>query len=197
MKTFEKVFDIVCNIVEKFLFYFVSILIVTISAIVCAEIIARNLFNHSFVIVEELSMIMLAWIAAFSCGYAVRRRAHVSVDALYAKFPKQVKYALYTITYVGMLIFMIYIVDASFGFAKMQMKIPLTQSRIPRGVISYGLPYGGIFTVFFLAADLVETLILKRDRSIRTSIEVTEEEIENAEIDEDALRAMKNEEVAK
>lgn len=197
MKMFEKVFDTICLILEKFLFYFVSILIVTISGIVCAEIIARNLFNHSFVIVEELSMIMLAWIAAFSCGYAVRRRAHVSVDALYAKFPRKVKYALYIVTYVGMLIFMIYIVNSSFGFAKIQMKIPLTQSRIPRGVIYYGLPLGGIFTVFFLFADLVETLVLKRDRSIRTSTEMAEDELKNATIDEEILKTMKSEEVEK
>ena len=197
MKTFEKIFDKVCFILEKFLFYFVSILVLAITFIVSAEIISRNLFRHSFIIVEELSMIMLAWIAAYSSGYAVHRRAHVGVDALYAKFSPKVRLVLYTLTYVVCTIFMVYIVVTSFGFAKMQMKIPLTQSRIPRGWIYYGLPTGGIFTIFFLIADLIETLVFKRDRSIRTQQDVTVEQIENYEMDEELLETMKNEEVTK
>lgn len=178
MQKFVKVFDGICTCIEKFLFYFVSVLIVAISTLVSAEIISRNIFNHSFVIVEELSMIMLAWIAAYSCAYTLRKRGHVVVDGIFAKFSKKGRLILYTITYVGCMIFMIYIVASSFKFAKLQMKIPMTLSRIPRGWIYWGLPTGGCFTIFFFITDLIETLIFKRERSILTSMEVTLAQVE-------------------
>jgi TRAP-type C4-dicarboxylate transport system permease small subunit len=63
----------------------------------------------------------------------------------------------------------------------MQMRTPLVQSRLPRGLISMGLPVGSCFIIFFLITDLIETLVLKRRRSL-----MSQEELQNLAIKEAA-----------
>jgi TRAP-type C4-dicarboxylate transport system permease small subunit len=57
----------------------------------------------------------------------------------------------------------------------------MIQSRLPRGLINMGLPVGGCFIIFFLVTDLIETLVLKRRRSL-----MTQEELQNIAIEEAA-----------
>lgn len=182
LKKFERILDTTANIVEKFVFFVSAVLIIVVSTIVSMELISRNL-GHSFVIVEELSMILLGWISFFSAAYAFRKRAHVAVDFLFAKFNKKVKVILYTLTYSFALVFMIYIIDVSIQNAVTQMNIKLTLSRLPRGLIYWGLPIGGCFIVFFILVDLIETLILKRRASLITEDEKYTSDIEKSKGD--------------
>jgi TRAP-type C4-dicarboxylate transport system permease small subunit len=177
---FEKIFDRITNIVETIVFIISSILIMGVSLLICVEMIMRNL-GHSLIMVEELSLIGLGWISFFAGAYCFRKKGHVLVDFIYAKFPQKVKVALYTITYMVGIIFMVRIAFESRLFAIMQMRTPLIQSRLPRGLISMGLPVGSCFIIFFLITDLIETLILKRRRSL-----MSQEELQNMAIEEAA-----------
>lgn len=179
MKRFENAFDLIVDFVEKFVFIIAATLIIIVSTVVSAELISRNL-GHSFIIVEELSMILLGWISFFSAAYAFRKRAHVVVDFIYAKFGTKTKVVLYTVTYIFALVFMVYIIDASIKIAVIQMNIPMTLSGLPRGLIYWGLPIGGCFIVFFIITDLIESLILKRKESLLTEEEKYTQDIEDS-----------------
>lgn len=181
MKRFQNIFNLILDSMEKALFYFVSVLIVLVSSIVCIEIISRNIFQFSFVMVEELTMILLGWIAYFSAAYTVRKRGHVTVDFLYEKLNFSTRKIFHVVTSIAIIIFMAYILFASWDYMQMQMKVPLTQSRIPRGYIAMGLPFGTILIIFFTIADLIETLIFQKKDSLYTSIEKVAEELEQNE----------------
>lgn len=184
MKRWENTFDVIADIVENVVFFIAAILIIIVSTIVSVELISRNL-GHSFVIVEELSMILLGWISFFAAAYAFRKRAHVVVDFIYAKFRTKTKIILYALTYIFALVFMIYIIIASTKIALVQMNIPMTLSRLPRGMIYWGLPVGGSFIVFFIITDLIETLIFKRKDSLLTEEEKYVQDLEESKDEED------------
>lgn len=171
MKTFEKVFDKVTNIVETFVFVFSATLIIGVSALICLEMVMRNI-GRSMVIVEELALIALGWISFFAGAYCFRKRGHVMLDLVFAKLPQHLKLTLYTLTYAVGIIFMIWIIYEARHFTTMLMRTPMVQSGLPRGLINMGLPVGGSFIVFFLVTDLIETHVLKRRRSLMTQDEL-------------------------
>jgi TRAP-type C4-dicarboxylate transport system permease small subunit len=179
VETFEKIFDKVANIVETIVFVISATLIMGVSLLICVEMLMRNL-GRSLIMVEELSLIGLGWISFFSGAYCFRKKGHVLVDFIYAKFPQKTKLALYTVTYTVGIIFMARIAYESRLFAIMQMRTPLIQSRLPRGFISMGLPFGSCFIIFFLITDLIETLVLKRRRSLMSQEELQDLAIKEA-----------------
>lgn len=173
----KSLFDAVVGFFETIVFVVTAACIIILAALVCAEIIMRNL-GRSMIIVEELCFIMLGWTAFLSAAYTFRRRGHISIDFFYGKLPPAWRKVLYAATYLGIIVFFLYIAEKGWGIATRQMKIPLTQSRLPRGLIFWGLPVGTAFSIFFMLADLVETFVFGSTASLTTQEEKQAEEIE-------------------
>lgn len=173
----KSVFDAVVGFFETIVFVITSTCIIVLAALVCAEIIMRNL-GRSMVIIEELCFILLGWTAFLSAAYTFRRRGHISIDFFYGKLSPTWRKILYAITYTGIIVFFAYITDKGLGIALRQMKIPLTQSRLPRGLIFWGLPVGTGCCIFFMLADLIETFVFGNNASLTTQEEKQIEEIE-------------------
>ena len=93
--TFKDIFEKIAWIVERIVFWFCTFLLLGITAIVCLEIFSRNIVGHSFIWVEEISMIMLGWLAYISAAYTVRKKGHVALEFLYKKFPMPARKALF------------------------------------------------------------------------------------------------------
>ena len=93
--TFKDIFEKIAWIVERIVFWFCTFLLLGITAIVCLEILSRNIVGHSFIWVEEISMIMLGWLAYISAAYTVRKKGHVALEFLYKKFPMPARKALF------------------------------------------------------------------------------------------------------
>jgi TRAP-type C4-dicarboxylate transport system permease small subunit len=173
----KPIFDAVVGFFETIVFVVTSACIIILAGLVSAEIIMRN-FGKSMVIIEELCFIMLGWTAFLSAAYTFRRRGHISIDFFYGKLPPVWRKILYAAVSVSIIIFFAYIMEKGLGIATRQMRIPLTQSRLPRGLIFWGLPVGAGFSIFFMIADLVETFVFGNNASLTTQEEKQEEEIE-------------------
>lgn len=173
----KSIFDAVVGFFETIVFVVAAICIIVLAALVSAEIIMRNL-GHSMVIIEELCFIVLGWTAFLSAAYTFRRRGHISIDFFYGKLPLTWRKIIYAVTYAGIIVFFVYIAYKGWGIANRQMMIPLTQSRLPRGLIFWGLPVGTIFCIFFMLADLAETFVFGNTASLTTQEEKQVEEIE-------------------
>lgn len=172
--SFEQLFENIALVIERILFYVCSVAMVAVSSVVCLEIFSRNLFGHSFIWVEEFSLIMLGWVAFLSAAYTVRKKGHVGLEFLYKKFPMKLRKVLYVLCTLGMIAFFAFIFASSLKNCRMQMKIPFTQTRLPRGLMFMGLPVGCILMIYFFIVEFVETLFFGNQSALMVSDELTD-----------------------
>ncbi|PID66004.1 MAG: C4-dicarboxylate ABC transporter permease [Gammaproteobacteria bacterium] len=64
---------------------FLSILLVMMTLVVFAEVVARFVFNHGIMWAQELTLIINAWIVLIGASYCIREKAHIGVEFLVDK----------------------------------------------------------------------------------------------------------------
>jgi len=172
--SFKKDFERIAWVIERILFYICSGAMLAVSLVVCIEIISRNVFGHSFIWVEEFSLIMLGWIAFLSAAYTLRKKGHVALEFLYKKFPMNMRKLLYILFTIGMCLFFFYIFLSGVKNCRMQMSIPLTQTRLPRGLIFMGLPVGCCLMIYFFIVEFAETIFWGDKTALMASDELVQ-----------------------
>lgn len=70
---------------------FVSLLLVGMTLLVFAEVVARFLFNVGFLWMEEVTLTLGAWFVLFGASYGVKVGAHIGVDAFVKALPEKVR----------------------------------------------------------------------------------------------------------
>jgi len=70
---------------------FICLLLVCMTLLVFAEVIARFVFNVGFMWMEELTLTCGAWFVLFGMSYGVKVGAHIGVDAFVKMLPPQAK----------------------------------------------------------------------------------------------------------
>ena len=70
---------------------FVSLLLVSMTFLVFAEVIARFLFNIGFLWMEEVTLTLGAWFVLFGASYGVKVGAHIGVDAFVKALPEKTR----------------------------------------------------------------------------------------------------------
>jgi C4-dicarboxylate transporter DctQ subunit len=62
--------------------YVIAVLLATMTAITFVQVIARYLFNFSFVWALELNTVLFAWLIFLGMSYGVRVGTHIGIDVL-------------------------------------------------------------------------------------------------------------------
>jgi len=70
---------------------FVSLLLVGMTLLVFAEVVARFLFNTGFLWMEEVTLTLGAWFVLFGASYGVKIGAHIGVDAFVQALPEKTR----------------------------------------------------------------------------------------------------------
>lgn len=78
-----------------------------------SQIVARFVFNASFVWSEELSRYLFVWLVFLGLGAVTLRHEHIVVDALTEKFPAAVRRALLQGSYVLLLLINVLLIVAA------------------------------------------------------------------------------------
>lgn len=129
-------------------------LLVTVTLLVFAEVIARFVFNTGIHWAQEATLLLSAWMVLLGCAWAVREKSHICVDALLDRLPGGIRrwVVLFSVgvalVYCGM-----------FGYSswvyvsKLKMiGIPLDDIPMPKWVAVSGLLFG----FFMLGLRLLE-----------------------------------------
>lgn len=69
-----------------------SILMLVVTAVTVAQVIARYLFNNPIIWSEEFCMVTLIWFGFFCISTEVYRGGHMSIDVIYRIFPPKLQY---------------------------------------------------------------------------------------------------------
>lgn len=71
-----------CKLFNKFEESVLSMLLVSMTILVFAEVIARFVFNHGISWAQELTLIINSWMVLLGASYCVREKAHIGVEFL-------------------------------------------------------------------------------------------------------------------
>ncbi len=89
----------------------IAFLLVGMTCLVVGEVIARFVFNHGVIWIEELTLHTSAWMVLFGTSWALKKKAHIGVDAFVKLFQTNVQRVMggiavtISIVYCGILVY--------------------------------------------------------------------------------------------
>ncbi len=83
-----KYFSLLDTLCERFERFAVSWSIIVMAFVAIANVLSRNLLNHSFTWAEEVTQFTIVWVTFVGMSHAARNGAHIRMSALSDKGPQ-------------------------------------------------------------------------------------------------------------
>lgn len=132
-----------------------SLLLVSMTILVFAEVIARFVFNHGISWAQELTLIINSWMVLLGASYCIREKAHIGVEFLVDKLDGTAARVAAIIALLGCLLYAgIYLYGSVvYLWEDYQIGIDLDDLPVPTWIPATALVIGfGLVAVRFAAA---------------------------------------------
>lgn len=139
-------------------------LMVVLICIVFFQVSSRVFTGKSFVWIEELSIVLAAWLGFLTLAYSAKRTVHVRIDVFSSKLPQRAQEVLSTVICLCTLIAAVYLVRYGWQIAMRKMRVPLMVLPFPSGVQYVSFPVGMALLVVYLFDHLLEHLVKALDK---------------------------------
>ena len=149
------------------------ILMAAMAILVFTNVLARYLFNHSFVWAEELSRYMMIWVGFLGAGLVLRIGAHIAVDVFQDMVPRRVAQAMRAaalLVLAASLVAMLWLGCSYVVFAWGQ-ETPVLNWNF--GLVYVAIPLGALLMLIHLALIAAPYV---RDRAFRKDAALSAEE---------------------
>ncbi|VTU21739.1 2,3-diketo-L-gulonate TRAP transporter small permease protein YiaM [Variovorax sp. PBL-H6] len=122
----------------------IALLLASMTAITFGQVVARYLFNYSFVWALELTTVLFAWLIFLGMSYGVRVGAHIGVDAAVKLLGPRAARAVACVAAVLCLLYaVIFVVGGAIYLQKMySIGIEMQDIPLPQWVPRLVLPFG-------------------------------------------------------
>lgn len=145
------------NIINKIIILFSSLVLTLLVLAVTWQVISRYMLNNPSTFTDEFSRFSLIWIGLLGATYAFGVKAHLSIDILFNKLPKEKMIKLQILISIIVLIFILLVQIIGGGQLSLNTMGQLSPSlQIPMGVIYLMLPISGIINLLYMLIDIVE-----------------------------------------
>lgn len=104
---------------------------------------------------EEVSLILMVWLAMLGSGLAVRAAEHLSVDILTRQLPKRLQRALERAVWLAFAGFGGYLMWYGFELSQRTMTQTFAATQLPVGWMYLGLPVGGALMAIYALRNVV------------------------------------------
>lgn len=141
--------------IDALLFYLLSAALAALVLICFSQVIARYIFDASFVWAEEVSIIILLWATWLGASLAVKQNAHLRVQILDDRLKPATKALLHLILSGLAIAFLLFIawtsriVIASSAFMSL-----FSMPGIPRNVLNYSVTVGCLLMSYYIARSM-------------------------------------------
>lgn len=153
----------IINFLENTTFYISVFFLVSLLSMVLFQIFARQLFNVSYIIIDELIFFFQSWCVSFTVAYALFKYGHASVTFFYNKLNVSHRRFLYILVFLSILIVLIFLTVSSWNLAMRQMPILSPFSGLPRGYRIIPLSISSFIMCLFVLNEIYEVLWRKKD----------------------------------
>lgn len=133
--------------------------LVILILIVFFQVASRIFTGKSFVQIEELSIVLAAWLGFFALAYSAKRGVHVRIDVFSNMLPKTAQKILTLVVNVATFAASVYLVIYGWQLAMRKMNVPLMVLPFPSGVQYLAFPVGMAFTSLFLIDHILKSIV--------------------------------------
>lgn len=130
-------------------------LLVILICVVFFQVVSRIISGKSFVQIEELSIVLAAWLGFFTLSYTARKRIHVRIDVFVNMLPYTVRKVLDIAIDIVVIAATVYLIKFGYALAMRKMMVPMMVLPIKSGVQYMSFPVGMACTLFFLIDQLI------------------------------------------
>lgn len=148
-------------------------LMAAMASLVIANVVARYVFNHSFVWAEELSRYMMIWVGFLGSGLVLRIGAHLAVDVFQDMLPRRAAQAMRAVVVAmlaGAFLAMLWLGAQYVDFAWGQ-ETPVLNWNF--GLVYLAIPIGAVLMLIYLGFIAA---VYVRDREFRSDGALSPEE---------------------
>ena len=85
------------KLLQRLLEWVTMSILLTLAVIVVAAVVARYVFNSSFIWYDEVASVLLAWMTFYGAAYAASRRRHLGFEGLLLACPPPVRIVLFLV----------------------------------------------------------------------------------------------------
>lgn len=85
------------KLLQRILEWITVTILLTLAGVVISAVVARYVFNASFIWYDEVASVLLAWITFYGAAYAAIRRRHLGFEGLLVACPLTLRLILFTI----------------------------------------------------------------------------------------------------
>jgi tripartite ATP-independent transporter DctM subunit len=117
---------------------------------------------------EEISLIMMVWLAMLGSGLAVRAGEHLSVDVVTRQLPKRAQLWLERLVWLAVAGFGAYLIFYGWELSQRTMLQTFSATRLPVGWMYLGIPFGGALVVFYALRNVIRPPVADLDVVIET-----------------------------
>ncbi|TVR91780.1 MAG: TRAP transporter large permease subunit [Trueperaceae bacterium] len=118
---------------------------------------------------EEISLIMMVWLAMLGSGLAVRAGEHLSVDVVTRQLPKRVQLWLERLVWLGVAAFGVYLLLYGWELSQRTMLQTFSATRLPVGLMYLGIPFGGGLVAFYSLRNVFKPPVADLDVVLETA----------------------------
>ena len=122
----------------------ISFLLAAMTLVTFMQVVARYIFNYSFVWAVELTGVMFAWLIFVGMSYGVRVGAHIGVDSLVKSFSAKTQRSIGMVAAVLCIAYAVIVTIGGFVYVRkmydvgiLMQDMPITQ-WIPRVILPLG-----------------------------------------------------------
>jgi TRAP-type C4-dicarboxylate transport system permease small subunit len=143
-------------IIDKLLFYLVSAALGGVVSICFIQVVARYVFNASFVWAEEISVVILLWATWWGACLGIKRGNHLRVNILEEKITPKSAIILRLSLYCLVIPFLAVIAMTSKILIESSAFLTLfSLPYVSRNVINYSVPTGCLLMMYYVLRSMI------------------------------------------
>lgn len=123
--------------------YSTIVLVMVITAIVCAGVYWRYFLNDSLSWTEETAKFLMVWMVFTGCPIALKQHGHAAIDALPNALPGRLRQALQMVIYCVIVVLMALLVKYGWAFMLNARVQQTATTQISMMYVFASMPFGG------------------------------------------------------
>ncbi len=117
--------------VEKLEEYLLAVLLAVMVSITFMQVIARYIFNYSFVWALEVTTVLFAWLIFIGMSYGVRVGSHIGVDALVRSLRPTAARIVGSIAAVLCIVYSVIVTIGGYQYVKKMYEVGILMQDVP------------------------------------------------------------------
>jgi TRAP-type C4-dicarboxylate transport system permease small subunit len=131
-------------------------LLLSLCAVIIANVIARFVFNYGLVWSDEIARYSLIWITFIGSAVLVRFGQHIAIDILEAKMPEKLRHFSHFITHIIITIVAIILIWQGITQVVRQYVQVSPATGLPVGIVYIVIPLSGLYMLIYALNNILK-----------------------------------------